>query len=477
MRKVELVIVGAGPAGIHAALQANEAGLDVVVIDSNPKPGGQYYKQFPPDFIGKAQKIAEQEGSFLVTMLESTPVEILSNTLVWGVFPAPQGEGWLLNLYGEEAPKQILTHSLILATGAYDTPIPFPGWTLPGVMTAGAGQIFIKNQRVIPGKKALLTGTGPLQLALASSLVHAGVEVVAVLEASAPFPKAFKYAPVMVTQWGRILEGIDYGFTMLRAGVPYRLGWAVIEARGDGEVEEAVIARVDRDWRPIRGTEQVLQVDTIYSGYTVKPNNFLGRMMGCDFEFDHQQGGLIPVRDEWMKTSLPDVYLVGDTAGIGGAELARLEGKVAATAVTVQTGHRSEKDVKPFMRRMRGRIRRQRQFAHMLGELFTPQPGVIALASDETIICRCEEVTLGEIRKVIAEGARTVNDVKVLTRCGMGNCQGRNCELSIARILVEELGPDDVSFDSVGEFRVRPPLHPLPVSALADSIDFEDFEK
>ena len=375
MKKVELVIIGAGPAGIHAALQANEAGLDVVVIDSNPRPGGQYYKQLPTDFSGKPRKVVEQEGSFLIRLLENTPVEILSDTLVWGVFPAPKGEGWLLNLYGQDAPKQILTHSLILATGAYDTPIPFPGWTLPGVMTAGAGQIFIKNQRVAPGKKTLLTGTGPLQLALASSLIHAGVEVAAVLEASIPFKKGLKYAPAMITQWSRILEGIEYGFAMLRAGVPYRFGWAVIEARGDGQVEEAVIARMDSNWHPVQGTQQVIKVDTIFSGYTVKPNNFLGRMMGCEFKFDHKQGGLIPVRDEWMQTSLENVYFVGDAAGIGGAELARVEGKLAAVAVAVQTGHFSEKSAKPFFRRMRGQMRRQQRFARMLSELFTPPAG------------------------------------------------------------------------------------------------------
>jgi len=473
MKKVELAIVGAGPAGIHAALQANEAGLNTVMVDSNPRPGGQYYKQLPLDFGGKPQKVVEQEGSFLVGLLESTSVEIFSNTLVWGVFPASRGEGWLLNLHGEGVPKQIQAHSLILATGAYDTPIPFPGWTLPGVMTAGAGLISVKNQRVMPGKRALLTGTGPLQLALASSLIHAGVEVAMVLEASQPFPKAFQYAPVMINQWSRILEGVDYGFTMLRARVPYRLGWAVIEARGDGQVEEAVIARMDNEWHPLRGTEQVVQVDTIFSGYTVKPNNFLGRMMGCEFRPDHQQGGLVPVRDEWMQTSLPGVYLAGDAAGIGGAELARVEGKVAAVAAAVRAGRFSEKDAKPFSRRMRGQLRRQRRFANLLSELFTPQLGVISLATDNTIICRCEEVTLGDIRKVITEGARTVNDIKVLTRCGMGNCQGRNCELSIARILVQELGASGLTFDEVGVFRVRPPLHPLPVSVLADSLEVE----
>lgn len=472
--QVELAIIGAGPAGIEAAITASEAGIDVMLIDGNPLPGGQYYHQLPSPFMSGGQTPSQKEGAILLRLLKGSSVRRLMDTLVWGAFPVEEGEGYLLTLYGENAPMRVQAKSLIIGTGAYDAAFPFPGWTLPGVMTAGAAQILVKYQRISPGKRVLISGSGPLQWALAAQLIHAGVEVVAVLEATVPIWKGIPRAPALWGQWSRLWEGFNYLCTMLFARVPFQMGWAVIETRGKGEVQEAIIARLDGEWRPVPGSEQSLSVDTVITGYGFIPNNRLSRLLGCQNCIKPELGGSIPVRDDMLQTSLPDVYVVGDAAGIGGVELARLEGRVAAMAVAWRMGKLSDSNAKYEYARLRHSLARERRFARFLGKLFNPGTGFASLAKKETIICRCEEVTLGEIQEAVNQGARSVNEVKMLTRGGMGNCQGRVCEESIARAIIAASVKEEVTLDSVGAFTIRPPLHPLPVSVLAETAESEE---
>ncbi len=503
----DLVVVGAGPAGLHAARQfaslaAGRAGVEVAVIDSYSRPGGQYYRQPPAiagEYIGSseggsppaaqpmtpaaARHRAELES--VLAQMDEIRVRILSNTLVWGAFASdePQRAGWLLALHGPEAPPRLEARALILATGAYDRPIPFPGWTLPGVMTAGAVQTLIKSQRVLPGRRFLLSGAGPLQFAVAAALVAAGAEVAGVLEGSAAGRSgrgglaslgnaALQDASTIWGQWARLSEGWGYLRTLRRARAPIRLGWAVMEARGDCHVEEAVIAQLDPAWRPIPGTAETVTVDTIVTGYGFMPSTELGRLLGCVHDFHPEQGGYVPRRDAQMQTTLTGLYAVGDGAGIGGAELSKVEGQIAGIAAACQLGYITEARARSLIAQLHPRLQRERRFAAMLGRLFTPGPGLYSLAQDETIICRCEEVTLGQIRAAAADGVLSANELKGLTRTGMGNCQGRICGELAARYLAREARPDAdgeefASLEAVGMFTARPPIHPLPLSVLA----------
>ena len=368
-------------------------------------------------------------------------------------------------------PARLIARTLILATGAYDRPIPFPGWTLPGVMTAGGVQSFLKTQGRPPGRRFLLAGTGPLQIAVAAGLVQAGAEVVAILEAARLAWRDVRHAAALWGQWGRLAEGWDYGRTLFAARVPLRLGWAIVEARGDSQVEEAVICRVDDAGQPLPGTSETLAVDTIAIGYGLIPSTELSRLLGCVHEFRPEQGGIVPRRDAEMQTSLPGVYAVGDGAGIGGAELAQIEGRIAALAAARHLGKLSEAAARHAIGREQPGLARQQRFARMLGELFTPGAGLYGLARDDTVVCRCEEVTLGEIRQAVAEGATSANEVKGLTRTGMGNCQGRICGELVARIIAAETTGqrgDAHAIESAGVFTARSPIHPLPLDALAD---------
>ncbi len=467
--RYDLAVIGAGPAGIEAAISAAETGVKTVLIDQLPGPGGQYYARPPVEFRLAKKTKTDLEAELLVRLLEGLPVVQRYHACVWGIFP--EGGGWLVMLFGEGAPRQVRAGTLILATGAYDTPVAFPGWTLPGVITAGAALSLLKHQRVAPGKRAVVCGSGPLVLSAAAHLIDAGVQVAGVYEAARLLPKGLRYATTMLGQSHRMAEGAAYVSRILRAGAGYHTGWTILEARGDGQVEEAVLARLDAGGMPVPGSEQRLAVDTVVCGFHLTPDTGLARMIGCALEYRPRQGGWVPLRDELFQTSLPGVYAVGDGAGIGGAENARLEGILAGTAVAVRFGCLDEKRAGEIYGRLKPQLARQRSFARMLGELFTPSPGLIGLARDDTLVCRCEEITLGEVKAAVAQGARTIGEVKNITRTGMGNCQGRMCEHSVAGAIVRALAEENTSRETVGRYSIRPPLHPLPLGVMAEAAE------
>ncbi len=357
--------------------------------------------------------------------------------------------------------------ALVLANGAYDTPVAFPGWTLPGVITSGAALILVKSQGVAPGQRALITGSGPLLLSSAAHLIEAGVEVVGVCETSRLFPRGISYAPTMLGQRRRLQEGMRYFSVLLRKNVPYRTGWSILEVHGKEHVEEAVIAEVDSKGLPLLGSLRTERVDTVVCGFGLTPNTGLARMIGCKMEYQPKKGGWVPLRDSMLQTSLPGVYIAGDGAGICGAENARWEGRLTGTAIALLTGHLKNQGAEKIIKRIGRELARQRRFGRLLGELFSPKSGWISLARDETPLCRCEEVSLGEVKAAVAAGARTLGEVKMVTRAGMGNCQGRICERSVTGAIMQASLAERTTPDFVGMYSIRPPLHPLPMDFLA----------
>jgi NAD(P)H-nitrite reductase large subunit len=309
---------------------------------------------------------------------------------------------------------------------------------------------------------------------VAAHLIEAGVEVVAVCEANHILPRGIKHAFTMLRQWDRLTEGAKYMSTILRGKAPYKIGWSIVEARGEAAVEQALIAKVDKSGHPIPGTEQVLDVDLVVSGFTLTPNTGLLRMLDCEMTYQPGKGGWIPVRDQDFQTSIPGVFAIGDGAGIGGAENARLEGKIAGTAVARNTRHLSPDREKQFRRSVQSDLHQQQRFGGLLSDLFTPPEGLVSLLKDDTIICRCEEISLAEVKEAIRTGARSIGEVKMLTRTGMGNCQGRMCEHSVAAIIAHELADEGITREEIGYYSIRPPLHPLPQSFLAEAVPEEE---
>jgi NADPH-dependent 2,4-dienoyl-CoA reductase/sulfur reductase-like enzyme len=452
---IELAIVGAGPAGVSAAVQAAGLGLPATLIDAYPQPGGQYYKQLPVAF--EVRETADNEGHKLLSKLAISGTHLQASTDVWGIFPSDDGPGYLLCLYGPPGtPRRLVAEKVILAPGAYDRPLSFPGWTLPGVMTAGAAQVLIKSQRILPGSRVLLSGTGPLQWALASQLVEGGAKVVAILDAN-PFPwGGWRHLPAFWGQGQRLREGLGYGQTLRKAQVPIFWGHTVKRAEGQGHLERVMVGEVRN-----RAT-QALEVDTLCLGYGFLPALQLSLQAGCEHIYLRDQYRFAPVRDESLQTTLPGIYLAGDGAGIGGKDVALLEGRLAAMAAAQQLGyHVPEAD----QRSVRRRLKRERRFARALDALFPFPVTLWKLMTDDTIVCRCEEITVAQVRQAVAEGATTPIAVKNLTRAGMGRCQGRMCANSLAHLVARESGQ---SIPEAGLLRPRPPVLPIPLEGLLE---------
>lgn len=463
MLETEIAIVGAGPAGLSAALQASQAGATVTLIDEYHRPGGQYFKQPPASFRLLDRSILGRDhaaGEELIARIEQGSVRVLHDTLLWAAF-----DPGVLDIYRDGRCERLKAERTIVATGAYDRPVAFPGWTLPGVITAGAAQTLAKGQWVLPGRRVLLAGTGPFLLPVAAQLVRGGAAVAGLLEASHAGDWLRKM-PAMWRHLDKISEATDYLGALLRARVPLRYGWTVLEARGSDRVEQAVIGRVDADGRPVPGTEEALEVDTICIGFGFIPSLQLPRLLGCESRWDPDLGAWVTVADSDQRSTVPSVFVAGETTGIGGHEIAMEEGAVAGIQAAADLGRLTPADAEGHLARVRGELARHRAFAVYLNRTFSVKPGLLDLVRDDTILCRCEEVTAGEVATAAREWDGSLRTIKLLTRAGMGPCQGRICGPLVAQVAARESGR---RIDEVGIDTPRPPIKPVPLGAIAGS--------
>ena len=460
----DLVIIGGGPAGMAAALEARRAGVrSICVLDEGRALGGQIYRRFAPAFrVVDAHRVGHEflEGQELIEAVGRTGVEVRAGTMVWGVWD--KRIAWVQ----EEAMTSgvIDARVIVLATGARDRPVAFPGWTLPGVMTAGAAKALVGVGRVLPGRRVLMAGSGPLALAFSAQLRGYGVNVVEVVEA-APAPGLRTLTGLARTiDRGTLIEAVRYRLALLRHRIALCTSTIIIRAEGTSSVERAVVAKVDREWRPIKGTERAIEVDTILLGYGLEASSELSRLMGCRQRYEQDLGGWIPVRDELMRTSIAGVLSVGDGSGVAGSRNALVEGRVAGNAAAQELGLLAQVQVDERTRADRDALRRMARFRNALGRIYRVGPGLHELATEATTVCRCEEVTAGEIEALIGSGVRETHEVRALSRAGMGRCQGRNCASHLAAQLARATGR---SVDQVAPLSVRPPIKPVPIAAIA----------
>ena len=467
MKKIELLIIGAGPAGLAAAIEAVHAGARVTMMDENPRVGGQIFRQLHDGFVAadpKALGHDYQRGQILLAEFNKVKsrVEYLEGALVWGIFENNE----LAVLRGENS-RSVRFRKLIISSGAYDRPVPFPGWTLPGVFTAGGAQSLVKTQRVMPGENMLLVGSGPLQLALANQIVDAGGKVAAIVEAGR-IENWLKLVRASWGQWTLLADAARYVWGIQRAKIPLLRNHIIMEARGIEQVEEAVVAEVDTDWRPKAGSERVFAVDTVAVGYGFVPSVELTLMAGCDHRYEPLLGGWIPVRDKNMKTNLPDVYAVGDCAGVAGSFVAIDEGRIAGLAAARALDRLPETETQKRMRPFRKRLTALNRFRAVLDSISLPRPGLHGLSRDDTIICRCRDIPLKEVKKALHEGATDLNEIKRRIGIGMGPCQGRMCGPALLEIAAREKKELPTNF---GFLNPRPPLKPVPLTVLANHAD------
>ncbi len=311
-----VVVVGAGPAGMATARAAAEAGVGVLLVDSGTGLGGQFHRQ---NSLLQTERLSLRDG-----------VEYVPETVVWALEPVPGGHRVHLRTGSADGPgrrgRSVDTPALVLATGAHDRALPFPGWDLPGVCTAGAAQAMTKGQGVRVGERVLLAGTGPFLLPVAASLTAAGSRVVGILEANDPVTGWLTEPAGLLAGRGKLGELAGYGALLARQRIPYRRRRTVIEAHGVDRVEAATTARLDGEWRVVPGSERRVEVDAVCVGFGFTPQLELAVAAGCTIE-----GGFVTV-DMDQATSVPGVFAAGEVTGIGGAALSADEGTVAGAA-------------------------------------------------------------------------------------------------------------------------------------------------
>jgi NAD(P)H-nitrite reductase large subunit len=306
-----------------------------------------------------------------------------------------------------------------------------------------------------------------LLLATASALSKSEheVSILGVLEATQPF-SWMKHSLAALGNPDRLIEGWQYAQSLFRNKIPYRFGYTVIRAEGTDRLTDVIVARINSQGNPIRDSEQHISLDTLCIGYGFIPNTELTQLAGCAHEYIPERGGWVPITDETLQTSQPGIYAVGETAGVGGAKTAMLQGQIAALSVALDLGKLNKDE---FARRylpLTKKLQPLKRFGAMLNTLFRPRPAFDDLITDETIICRCEQVRAGEIRQAIRGGAHTLSDLKNWLPVGQGPCQGRTCAPLLTRLISAETG---LPGGKIGQFHPRPPLKPIPLSALADS--------
>ncbi|MEV4555660.1 FAD-dependent oxidoreductase [Kitasatospora sp. NPDC049285] len=453
-RPHDLAVIGAGPAGLAAAATAADLGLRVALLDSGPRLGGQYYRHPAPELgAARPEKLHHGWAAFARLRARLTGHHLVDHLAGHHVWAAEAGEPWRLHATrGPQAGDRatVLARTVLLATGAYERQLPFPGWTLPGVVTAGGAQAMLKSGLVLPGRRIVLAGSGPLLLAAASSLVAAGAEVPAVVEATDYLGYA-RGLPTLLANPAKLVEGAEHGAALLRHRVRLRRSSAVVEAHGDDRVTGVTVARLDARWRPVPGTERRIACDALAIGHGLVPQIELATELGAATRT--LPDGTVALRvDAEQRTSLPGLYAAGETCGVGGADLALAEGVLAAHAIAGR----------PAPEPVRRRRARRRRFAELMAAAHAPGPEWTGWVTDDTDVCRCEEVPAGRIRAAVDElGAADPRTVKLLTRAGMGWCQGRMCGPAVARL----------SGGPTGRADSRPLSCPVPLAQLADGTE------
>jgi NADPH-dependent 2,4-dienoyl-CoA reductase/sulfur reductase-like enzyme len=462
MNPNDLAVIGAGPAGLAAAVAAAQAGLDVTLVDAAARPGGQYFRH-PPGSRPDGRPGAPHQGSAQLSaefarlrdaVAGHDRIDYLAAHRVWAV---EHGAPFVVHaLAGQRAgrPVEVRARTLVIATGAHDRVLPFPGWELPGVLTAGGAQALLKGDLVAAGRCVVVAGSGPFLLPVAAGLAAAGVQVAGVFEASRP-QRFARHGARVARNAGRLTEAMGYAATLLHHRVPYRTGRAVIAVHGDDAVEAVSVGRLDRDWTPVPGTEHEVECDTLAVGYGFTPQLEIPAELGCATRTD-VDGSLVVVVDAAQRTSVPGVYAAGETTGVGGAQLSLVEGELAGLAAAGVLGRRT--------RRLRARRARLRAFAAALHDVYAVRPGWTGWPRADTLVCRCEEVPYGRLEEAVRElGATDLRAAKLITRAGMGWCQGRICGYPTACLTARIVGGEP---DLTGSAR-RPLAQPIRLGDLA----------
>jgi thioredoxin reductase len=450
----DLLIVGAGPAGMAAALTAHEAGLSVVVADEGQGGGGQVYRSVLNGPLVTSPALGNDyiAGAMLAKAFSESSIQHVSAATVFMVESSPDRDGFHVGVSRNGKAQLYHARTVLMATGALERPFPIPGWTLPGVMTAGAAQTLLKASGVVPEGPTYLAGTGPLLYLLAAQYARAGVPVEAILDTtpSSNWLGSLRHLPDFLAS-SYFFKGLGL-LREIMASTRIVRGITSLEARGEGALASV-------RWIA-KGTSSECPAQTLLLHQGVVPQVNLAMAAGVKHSWNTERLAFEPELDLSGRTSVQGVYLAGDSAGIAGADAAQHRGVLAAIAISEDLGLSIKTDLKQGAARGLSKATRGRRF---LDTLYRPADA-FRMPKDDVIICRCEEVTAGEIRALTQRGAQGPNQAKAFSRAGMGPCQGRLCGLTVCEIMAASSGRNP---NEIGHIRIRTPVKPVSVAEIA----------
>lgn len=449
----DIAVIGAGPAGMSAALEAEKHGASVVLLDEQSQPGGQIYRNVLKASRRQSVILGADyaKGIALAKPFSKSKTVHLAGVTVWRVTQNGQ-----VSLSKDGKADQIQARHIIVATGATERPVPVPGWTLPGVLTAGAAQILLKSGG-FAAPSAVLAGAGPLLYLVAAQMTAAGFPPKALVETQTQddLRAALAHLGGALRGWRYLAKGFGLLAQLKRAGVQRYTGATGIEISGCEQAEAITFQANGRSHR--------VEAETFLLHLGVVPNTQVSRSLRLEHRYDETQRCFRPISDQFGLTSCDAVSVAGDGAGIGGANAAALSGRIAALGALHKLELISEGSRDQAVRPLIAKREKELAIRLFLDRAYAP-PDEILCPADNTIICRCEEVTAGDIRRFAALGCKGPNQAKAFGRSGMGPCQGRFCGLTVTEILAKETGQ---SQDETGAFRIRTPLKPVTLGELA----------
>lgn len=440
------MVVGAGPAGIRAAQTLAAHGLRPCLVDEALQGGGQVYRRAPGNFQRPASQLYGFEARKAGAVHEAldalhAQIDYRPDTLVWNA------EDGHLHTLSQQRVGTIQYDHLLIATGATDRILPVPGWTLPGVYSLGAAQIALKAQGCAIGERVVFAGSGPLLYLVAYQYAKAGARVLAVLDSS-PFGAQVAALPRLLLQPATLAKGLYYRAWLTAHGIAVHQGATLVEVVGEQKVEAVTWQRA--------GSRYSMACDGLAFAHALRSETQLADLLGCQFTWSPLNRAWLPSRDRAGRSSVPSVYLAGDGAGIMGADAAEMAGERAALALLEDMGITIDSERGPQLERQLARIQ---GFRVGLEAAFPFPEQWASQATDDLMLCRCEEISVGEIRQVVAQGHTDINRVKAHCRVGMGRCQGRMCGSAAVEIIAQAAA---CSPQQVGRLRAQAPIKPLP---------------
>jgi NADPH-dependent 2,4-dienoyl-CoA reductase/sulfur reductase-like enzyme len=455
INEADLVIIGAGPAGLAAACQARSHGLSVVLLDEQQSVGGQIYRGVEGVPAGRRSILGEDyaNGASLATAFRRSGALHMTGAAVWNV-----GRDLRVNFLHQGASQVIQARRILLASGAMERPFPIPGWTLPGVMGAGAAQILLKSAGALPGEPVVLAGSGPLLYLLASQYLRASVQIKAVVHTTEP-ADYWRSAPHLfgaMLGWSDLSKGLGLIATLRRSHIPVYAGASRFSVVGRERAEALCFTH--------KGDTKRIDASLILLHQGVVPNTQLTWSLRAKHRWSTQQLCWLPETDTYGQIETSGIYVAGDSRGIVGARAAVSQGKLAAINIAAKLGCLDETAHDQNARSVKRELKAQLRIRPFLDALYRPLDSHRIPDSDETIVCRCEDVSAAQIREYVRLGCHGPNQTKAFGRCGMGPCQGRLCGLTVTEIIADAR---ESSPEAVGYYRIRPPIKPVTLGELS----------